>query len=85
MMIAKLTSSSIALAALLMAGNAQAAPHRSGGDLPQSSSSGHGRSASSLPDHVGPKNGFKDNHGIEEAYEHSDEHSAHHRHDSPGC
>ena len=83
MLTAKTTSSSIALAALLLAGSAHAASTRSSGNLPTS----QGRSASSLPTHVGPKDGFRHNHGLEEAWEHSNEHSAHHRgdNDSPGC
>ncbi|MEO0032621.1 MAG: hypothetical protein RIS94_2379 [Pseudomonadota bacterium] len=88
---AKLTSSSIAIVALFLAGTAHAASTRSGSNLPtfkpaSYTTSNSGRSVSSLPTHVGPKDGFRENHGLEEAREHSNEHSAHHRgdDDSPG-
>ncbi|MCH7627154.1 MAG: hypothetical protein IH997_00370 [Proteobacteria bacterium] len=88
-----LLSTSIALATLVptlaLATPAHAGVTRSGSSLPNKSQSvkyaeNRGRSASDLPDHVGPKKGWPDNHGIDNAWEHANEHSAHHRNDSEG-
>lgn len=98
----KLLCSSIAIAGLLTATAAEAKATRAAGSLPapkagfagvssksDSFRSGRrGRDPKSLPTHVGPKKGWKYNRGLENAWEHSNEHSAHHRHDrddSPGC
>ncbi|MCW1381964.1 hypothetical protein OLX02_03930 [Novosphingobium sp. KCTC 2891] len=83
----KLLGSSIALATLLAAGSAHAGSIRSRDALPSVSYAGKQSekfSDRSLPTHVGPKKGWRDNHGLENAYEHSNEHSAHHRNDSDG-
>lgn len=77
-----LLSSSIAIAALITS-PAYAGSTRSGHALPKvATSSSHASHA--LPQHVGPKKGWPDNNGIKNAWEHSNEHSAHHRHDSEG-
>lgn len=73
---------SAALLSLAFAATAEAKSTRSFASIPAPAAKSH----RDLPDHVGPKKGFADNHGIREAMEHSNEHSAHHRnHDSPGC
>jgi hypothetical protein len=89
--------SALALGAFALAAPAHA-ESRSGKSLPAvtyskpapvtvSGKPGKGHGDRDLPTHVGPKKGFPDNRGIKEAFEHSNEHSAHHRDrdDSPGC
>lgn len=83
----RILPASIVIAALLTAtpASASAAPRtepvRSGASLPAKKEG----AARTLPVHVGPKDGFHDNHGFREAWEHASEHSAGHRRgDSPG-
>ncbi|WP_225205048.1 hypothetical protein [Novosphingobium huizhouense] len=61
---------------------------RSGSSLPAPKppvpAAAHGGAAKELPKHVGPKKGWPRNHGIENAWQHANEHSAHHRNDSDG-
>lgn len=72
---------SAALLSVAFASTAEAKSTRSSASVPAVSHQSH----RDLPSHVGPKKGFADNHGIRQAMEHSNEHSAHHRdHDSPG-
>ena len=88
----KLLTTSIAFAtiapALALATPAHAGSTRSGTSLPRANhealAENRGRSAGDLPSHVGPKKGWPDNHGIENAWEHANEHSAHHRNQSDG-
>lgn len=78
----------IALPALSLAVPAAAKETRSATSLPKVSlvayGASNGRPASSLPRDVGPKKGWPVNHGIENAWEHANEHSAHHRNCSDG-
>ena len=88
----KRLSTSIAIATfsitLAIASSANAKETRSASSLPKASSTTHrddrGAKGKDLPRHVGPKKGWPDNHGIENAWEHANEHSAHHRNDSEG-
>ena len=82
-------STSIALAilapALVLASPALGRETRSGTSLPRAGLSGEDHGAGrSQPRQVGPKKGWPDNHGIENAWERANEHSAHHRNESEG-
>lgn len=80
----RIFSSTLVLSTLLLGATAHAESYRSGDRLPAPSSSVRAKSADSDGPRRGPKGGFPENHGTEQATEHANEHSALYHHDSPG-